>query len=862
MAITRNTSTNQTQSPTIPCPVPNCPFELPINKPTIIQTHLTTAHSCTEISTVPPSFYTNANIFKCPICPPQRIKLYKSNKTLNNHIKSVHKTSTRTQSNTELLTSKFPIDPSHHQTVSKQWTDTLQYLHRLDIIPFSFRRSLYHKTPIKIRHQLQSILYKVIEVLLTSTNTHTDANSPHVPQHQSISTPIWKLFLLFEGTMLAPASPIEPRKHDILIKYRIDMFFNGKFNLLHKSAMQELSPPNTDTPTIEQRSKQIEDAANNDDWKKASKLLQEPLPSVPYSEEFLPTIQNLHPPPTSYTPTIPLPRPNPSLHSQSFSTSNDTIRARLRDETLLLSTLRRLKRNKSSGPYADSTDLLKDVFLVRSKTLIQSEERYPHITILGDLLHLLYSGNLPKEVRQYINANESVSFHKDTTNLQAIRPIGIGTAIRRIAATHAMAATKDSASEILAPNQYAIGLSSGMDIITQTMQTHTSRFLNNHSNHSPIPSRAILILDLQNMFNSVSMKKAREIIHKKFPHLLPLFDILYYDDTRCWYRRPDGHRDYILRKEGSSQGCPFAAFLACLVLDDIIKTLDTELGERARARKANNCVSDDGIGTRAIVMSYIDDTTVSIGYEDLTFFLDRFKELGAPLGCILKLKKCKIMTSTNGFSPINRLHQQHKQDLIYALNTYCGGQAEGEITTGTRILGAPIGNPQYVQHYQNTKIQKLRQAIDSIHTLVPDPHISITLFKYSLQHYVTHLLPTDILHNNNTSSEYKHYSTQFTKTINETTKHFINTIISSNDETKTTLLPHHSRQISTTPSGLGGLGFHDIEARAIRTFTTPLANSIRTTKYGLIPQKINVKETLLQDINIKLPQHITSTFKG
>jgi len=116
--------------------------------------------------------------------------------------------------------------------------------------------------------------------------------------------------------------------------------------------------------------------------------------------------------------------------------------------------------------------------LVRSKTLSHSEERYPHITHLGNLLNLLnllYTGNVPKDVRQYINANESVSFHKDLNNLQSIRPIGIGTApIRRIAATHAMSATKDSASEFLCLNQYAICPSSGMDIVTQTIQTHTS----------------------------------------------------------------------------------------------------------------------------------------------------------------------------------------------------------------------------------------------------------------------------------------------------------------------------------------------------------------------------------------------------
>ena len=380
--------------------------------------------------------------------------------------------------------------------------------------------------------------------------------------------------------------------------------------------------------------------------------------------------------------------------------------------------------------------------------------------------------------------------------------------------------------------------------------------------HSSAPTRVILILDLKNMFNSVSMVKAREIIHTHFPHLLPLFDTLYYDDTKCWYRQPDGNRAHILRREGSSQGCPFAAFLACLVLDDIIKQIDTELHSRATSRKNSNCASDDGLGTRAIVMSYIDDTTVSIGYQDLKYFLDRFKTLGAPLGCTLKPQKCQIMTSTNGSSPISTLHTQHQQDLLYCLQTYCGGQTSGEITTGTRILGTPIGNKHFTDHFQNKKIQKLRTAIQSIHQLVDDPHIAITLFKFSLQHYVTHLLPTDILHHHNESIKPKHYSTTFTKTINNITKRFINEIVNSDDHQFISPLPEHAWYIATTPPGLGGLGFHDIEAKAIRTFTATLAQSIRTMKFGLKPQNINVNPTLTNDTLIKLPIHITSTFKG
>jgi len=94
-------------------------------------------------------------------------------------------------------------------------------------------------------------------------------------------------------------------------------------------------------------------------------------------------------------------------------------------------------------------------------------------------------------------------------------------------------------------------------------------------------------------------------------------------------------------------------------LDDIIKTIDSELHIRATSRKNTNKLSDDGLGTRAIVMSYINDTTVSIDFEDLKFFLDRFTELGAPSGCVLKPQKCQIMTSINGSPPMHTPHPQH-----------------------------------------------------------------------------------------------------------------------------------------------------------------------------------------------------------
>ena len=212
-----------------------------------------------------------------------------------------------------------------------------------------------------------------------------------------------------------------------------------------------------------------------------------------------------------------------------------------------------------------------------------------------------------------------------------------------------MTATKDIAAKYLSPTQFAIGITSGIETITQTLKSHVQRYITNPLTQNMPPSRVLLILNLIIIFNTISMTKAREIIYDNFQHLLPLFDILYSDTSKCWYRQPNGHRN-------SSQGCPFAAFLACPVLDSVTKPIQEKLIQRVQARKTKKLDLDDGQGSTGLMMSYIDDTTVSLPYEDLRFFLHEFNRLGTPLGCKLNPKNAKsshqpTTSHQNTFSP-------------------------------------------------------------------------------------------------------------------------------------------------------------------------------------------------------------------
>ena len=859
---TPRTNTSTTPSTlTIPCPIPDCGLHLYRNKPALIQHHLRHSHTPSETMPIPRQFYKNAGVFHCSLCPASKPTIFGHQSRLNTHIHKTHKSITRSAPNTDIIMTHFPALPTTTSNVAANWKISLRYMQKLDPTPFSFRKSIYHRLDYKTKKELNNLAFKLYYILSLSLPIHEEAHNVNIPSFETSSTPIWKMVLIFEGTLLAPPTESEPRNYQKLVRRRIETFRDGRFSSLHRNAASILAPPSYNIPSKSSRSESIMRAANHDNWRKASQLLRDPLPAMPYTPENMPQIHALHPPPNSFTSTLNIPKPTQAFHAETYTTANKKFTKRLQDKHLLLKTLRKLTRDTASGPFADSTDFLRDVFLTRAQSTSDQTSDYTNLDTLNNIMHAILSGSLPKDTQPYFAYAESVAFYKDSPLCTAVRPIGIGVAWRRIATAHAMQVSRDDIAAHLSPHQFAIGLHSGLDFITHTMQTQAERYLTNPPSEANPPSRAILLLDLVNMFNTISMVKARDLIYTHFPHLLPLFDSLYYHPSKCWYRDPTGARAFFLRQEGSSQGCPFAAFLACLVLHDILNPIANSLRQRANIRKANNDTSDDGYGGIGILMAYIDDCTASLHYDDLAFFIQEFNRLGTPIGCILKEKKCKILTSTTGISPIPFLPQPHAEALVSVLDNFCGGISQGETTTGVRILGAPIGNKQFVRSYQNRTLQKLTKAISTLNELLSDPQVSTTLFKFSLQHYTTHLLLTDILHHTSTSADPSHHTSEFTNAINSITNSFISSIAVHHSAQSN--LPLHSWYVASTPSGLGGLGFDDARLKAIPHFIKPIAHTIRTAMHGLSPQLVESPDlTELPTPIILLPKQLVNSFRS
>jgi hypothetical protein len=190
----------------------------------------------------------------------------------------------------------------------------------------------------------------------------------------------------------------------------------------------------------------------------------------------------------------------------------------------------------------------------------------------------------------------------------------------------------------------------GIDLIIKTIQLATDKYIIDPENNGELPTRALVSLDIKNMFNAVSRERLREIISEKFPTLEAYADLIYDGAGETFVRLENGEWTVIPVTEGFSQGCPASPVFAALVLHDILSKIQPELQARAEQRKANGDPGDDKFGSIGFSIGYVDDVNAMLHHLDVDFFLKRFVELGKPLGAILNTDKTRIMTTASNVS--------------------------------------------------------------------------------------------------------------------------------------------------------------------------------------------------------------------
>lgn len=93
-------------------------------------------------------------------------------------------------------------------------------------------------------------------------------------------------------------------------------------------------------------------------------------------------------------------------------------------------------------------------------------------------------------------------------------------------------------------------------MIVRTIQLAVERYISEPQHHRHLPSRALVSLDIINMFNGILRERLREIIAQKFPSLEPFADMIY-ESANQTYVRIGWPVGYHPSRRGILAGLPF-----------------------------------------------------------------------------------------------------------------------------------------------------------------------------------------------------------------------------------------------------------------------------------------------------------------
>ena len=68
-----------------------------------------------------------------------------------------------------------------------------------------------------------------------------------------------------------------------------------------------------------------------------------------------------------------------------------------------------------------------------------------------------------------------------------------------------------------------------MDIITNTIRLAVEKYISQPEDRGELPTRALISLNIRNMFNAVSHQQFRKLVAEDFPELESFADLLYAD---------------------------------------------------------------------------------------------------------------------------------------------------------------------------------------------------------------------------------------------------------------------------------------------------------------------------------------------
>lgn len=294
---------------------------------------------------------------------------------------------------------------------------------------------------------------------------------------------------------------------------------------------------------------------------------------------------------------------------------------------------------------------------------------------LTKLCNFLLKGMLNLEVRPYLYGASLCALSKKDGG---VRPIAVGSVIRRLTAKLCCYAARQDMSKYLQPKQVGFGTAKGCEAAIHA----TRSFALQHENTDTI----IVKLDLKNAFNCAERDTILKEVLDHVPRLYPFLYQCYSDTTNLYIKE-----NLILSQVGAQQGDPLGPLIFCLAMHKAISDLSSTL---------NIWYLDDGtIGGRP-------DTIL----EDLKKLIPALKNVGLEINP----QKCELFTC----GPIANPSLLNLKTLLPGIKSVD--------KSSFSLLGAPIYTDGVSEALQ---IKKKALIGARSHLVKLSSHVSLTLLR-------------------------------------------------------------------------------------------------------------------------------------
>jgi len=390
------------------------------NAKRFVKDHLQKVHVA-DLSQLTDAQLEDNELYICRECNEQQI--FVSLTRLNNHIRAQHN-DTRTLNNIQLVENYLFHDL--RGDYDSHWTDGLHFLQQHQLQPPTFRQPLTTKIKWRLEQSITDTFTSIIE--LNNEALKPADNSDHHTRQCFDPWPLLQLQILFEQLVLFPITqnPNNLKAVNSTIHTRLRKFKQGRIRELYEESRLVVSKTpleQAEAPVQIQRSAQI--AADLDNYKTANSRLTKHAPVALINETNLHVLNNLHPPSLNRKCIKPQLRTRSGGTRRKFSCTPQSI----------IHTLSHLNRGKATGIQCDSLDIY--IKSARRLNLNDTKDLRKAKAIAG-FFNKVINGEIPEQFKIFLRQTYLVALEKDPEDKTKLRPLGVPSAIRRIASIIAL----------------------------------------------------------------------------------------------------------------------------------------------------------------------------------------------------------------------------------------------------------------------------------------------------------------------------------------------------------------------------------------------------------------------------------------